>query len=124
MESDSDILEALGVIPTAQNGTFFYGDVEFFEPQVVSVDFFDDEQTCIDEDLESDENADIAGAKRHLQAYNKIDDLLRKNTTGSIKEFAIIAGYDYYPIFKIGKSKASGNYIGFISVVSNRYIYG
>jgi hypothetical protein len=123
METDADIFQSLGVIPSMQQLSFSYYGEESSEPQIITIDFFDDEVTCIEEELEMDEDADIEDAKLHLEAYNKVNDLLEENLEGVINEFAILAGYDYYPIFKIGKSKFSGNYIGFIAVVSNRYIY-
>ena len=124
MNSNEEIIAALGIIPNMQNTSFFHYGKESNEPKIISVDFFDDEATCIEEEIENDEDADVEEAKQHLDAYEKVNDLLRKNTEGTINEFAILAGYDYYPIFKVGKSIVSGNYIGFISVVSNRYIYG
>ena len=123
MLTNNQIIDALGIIPTAQQAPFKHYDIESSEPKIVACDFFDDEETCIDEELENDDDANVEDAKKHLEAYNKVNILLQENLDGRINEFAILAGYDYYPIFKIGKSKASGNYIGFISVVSNRYIY-
>jgi hypothetical protein len=124
MQTDMDIFQSLGVIPNMQKTPFFYFGDEFTEPQIISYDFFDDEATCIEEELENDQDADVEDAKSHLEAYQKVNELLIQNLDGYLNEFAILAGYDYYPIFKIWKSKFSGNYIGFIAMVSNRYIYG
>jgi hypothetical protein len=124
MNTNEEIISALGIIPSMQKAPFIHYDEESAEPKIISVDFFDDEAACIEEELENDEDADIEDSQLHLKAYEKVNDLLRENIEGTINEFAILAGYDYYPIFKIGKSKFSGNYIGFITVVSNRYIYG
>jgi hypothetical protein len=123
METDEAIFQSLGVIPSMQQLPFTHYGEESSEPKIISYDFFDDEATCIEEEPENDEEADVEEAKSHLEAYEKVDGSLRDNIDGAINEFAILAGYDYYPIFKIGKSKFSGNYIGFITVVSNRYIY-
>jgi predicted DNA-binding WGR domain protein len=124
MESHSDIFQSLCISPSEQKTPFMHYGEESSVPKIISVDFFDDERTCIDEELENDEDADVEDAKNHLIAYDTVNDMLRENTVGAINEFAILAGYDHYPIFKIGKSKTSGNYIGFIALMSNRYIYG
>jgi predicted DNA-binding WGR domain protein len=122
-QSEKDYFDAFGIIKENQINSFFYDNQECNEPEVVYPDFFDDENELIEQELEMDEDADVSDAQARMEAYEKVNELIQENRDGVIHEFGILAGYDRFPVFKFWKSKTTGHYIGFLALVSDRYIY-
>ncbi len=120
------IFKALGIKPELMATPFFYYGQEETEPTDIGADFFEEEaiQEILDEGGDNEDYAeDMEAAEKDKAAYDKVTKLMQANMTG-ISDYGILAGYDYYPIFRLGISKATGQWIGFVAVVSNRYVYG
>ncbi len=122
-EFDQSLLDVLGVSASRACPPFTFQGEPFDSVTVTGYSVFPDSDV-IAEMLEANEDDEEAVDEINAKAavFEEVESAFFAYVEQS-HDVAIVTGFDRFPLLKIGKSRASGLWVGWISLASERYAF-